>query len=275
MSLAHFLWCLPVCIGWCIQQKAVPTINDILIGACVHIFLTSGPMSVCLHRYFSHTAFQASRLVTFFLALFACLSYQYGPVWWSSKHRRHHRHCDQDKDPHSWGQSGLWNAWVGWTLHEDEKHIDIDFVSPVFKSETGQIYPELLLVDRLWYLPTFLVHLALHFVVGIPLNILVWRYTIPTCLCPAATLWFNCQFHPPNTFPGKICQAVDVFWDPLCSLHGEAHHADHHEHPAKLHRPGVDLAYFMFVVPLMSSGLIKEKAKTWAAPAVVKANVIK
>lgn len=265
IEIFHFLALFPLAVGWCIYQKNVPTLFDVLIGMGTHTALTSGPMSFCLHRYFSHNAFQANRVVGFFLAVAACLAYQYGPVWWSSKHRRHHRYCDQPKDPHSWGQTSLWYAWSGWTLSKGEQHIDTEYVSPHLKTESGKIRPELLLVDRFWWLPTLLMHLWLHFAMGISFNALVWRYSIPTCLCPAATLWFNCQFHPPtNTAAGKICKAVDVVWDPLCNLHGEAHHNDHHEHPSKAHRPGIDACYYMFVLPLMSFGLIQEKQKSSA-----------
>lgn len=261
-SIVHFLFLLPISLGWCIYQKNTPTLYDVLVGMGAHVLLTSGAMSFCLHRYFSHNAFQANRFVGFLLGACSCLAFQYGPVWWSSKHRRHHRYCDQPKDPHSWGQTSLWQAWAGWTLDAKEQHIDTEFVSPIFKDESGKIRPELLLVDRLWWLPTLLLHCWLHFVVGIPCESLVWRYTIPTCLCPAATLWFNCQFHPPNTIVGKVCQAVDNIWDPLCQIHGEGHHADHHEHPYRAHRPGLDACYWMFVFPLMSLGVIQEKMKS-------------
>jgi len=264
-SIVHFIWLLPISLAWCVYQKNVPTLYDVLIGMGTHCLLTSGSMSFCLHRYFSHNAFKANRLVAFLFGITACLSYQYGPIWWSSKHRRHHRHCDQPGDPHSWSQTSLWQAWAGWTLRVDEQHIDTDFVSPAFKLDSGKIRPELLVVDRLWWLPTLLMHLWLHFSVGIPCASLVWRYTIPTCLCPAATLWFNCQFHPPgDTIPGKLCQAVDVIWDPLCSLHGEASHEDHHEHPFKAHRPGIDAPYWLFVKPLLSLGVIQMKHKSKA-----------
>jgi hypothetical protein len=57
---------------------------------------------------------------------------------------------------------------------------------------------------------------------------------------------------------------VDVIWDPLCSLHGEASHEDHHEHPFKARRPGIDAPYWLFVMPLLSLGVIQMKHKSKA-----------
>jgi fatty-acid desaturase len=47
------------------------------------------PMSVCLHRYFSHKAFETSRPVQFVLGVIACLAYQGGPLWWAMKVSEH------------------------------------------------------------------------------------------------------------------------------------------------------------------------------------------
>lgn len=43
------------------------------------------------HRFFSHQAYACSRLTTFCLGLYSTLVAQRGPLWWSSKHIRHHK----------------------------------------------------------------------------------------------------------------------------------------------------------------------------------------
>jgi stearoyl-CoA desaturase (delta-9 desaturase) len=58
-------------------------------------------ISTLLHRYFSHRAFATSRPLNALLALVAVAAGQRGPLWWASTHRRHHRLCDRDGDPHS------------------------------------------------------------------------------------------------------------------------------------------------------------------------------
>ena len=67
-------------------------------------------MSMCLHRYWSHKGFQCGRAVQFVLYVLGCMASQGPPLWWASKHRRHHAHCDTDEDPHSPVAHGPWCA---------------------------------------------------------------------------------------------------------------------------------------------------------------------
>ena len=107
-SFANFIYILPCLLAYCVYARMFPSILDVVIGFSMHFVLTLVPMSVILHRYFSHVAYSANRFTTFVLGVVSCLAYQYGPMWWSGKHRRHHRYCDQPEDPHSWGIFGLW-----------------------------------------------------------------------------------------------------------------------------------------------------------------------
>ena len=65
------------------------------------------PMSICLHRFFSHQAFATSRALHAVLAMTSCLAYQGGPLWWAVMHSRHHKNCDKDGDPHSISKDGF------------------------------------------------------------------------------------------------------------------------------------------------------------------------
>jgi len=265
-TTGHFTTVLLVCVVYCVFWRVKPSVLDVCIGFLCHFALTCFPMSVILHRYFSHHAYRASRPVTFALACISCLAYQYGPIWWSSKHRRHHRYCDQPGDPHSWSERGFLYAWVGWTLDPPEWKIDTEFVHPDFKSKTGAILPELLFIDTYCYAPICLMLSFLYFGLELHPSTIVWRYMIPTCLCPAATLYFNCLFHPPDAKKeGKkwatskgACKAIDLLTDPLATLHGEAHHSDHHTHPTKAKRPGIDLGWYVVLRPLMFMGIVQE-----------------
>lgn len=58
---------------------------------------------------------------------------QKGPLWWASKHVRHHKFCENEADPHSASRFGYLYGFVGWTFHPKEWHIDWEFVHPQFK----------------------------------------------------------------------------------------------------------------------------------------------
>ena len=107
-------------------------------------------------------------------------------------------------------------------MADREAHIDVEFVHPSFKNKDGTIHPELRLLDRFWFAPTWIMHAVLYAYFGVPISTIVWRYTIPSLCCPLATLWFNCQFHPPNATSKAVCKAIDLLSDPLATFHGEA-----------------------------------------------------
>ena len=68
------------------------------------------------HRYFSHRAFRTSRIVQFVFAAIGASSVQRGPLWWAAHHRNHHRHADDELDPHSPVRRGFLWSHVGWFL---------------------------------------------------------------------------------------------------------------------------------------------------------------
>ena len=69
--------------------------------------LFCGLSNISAHRYFAHRSFRTSRPAQFVLGLAAAASGQNGPLWWSSQHVEHHRHCDAENDPHSPGRAAL------------------------------------------------------------------------------------------------------------------------------------------------------------------------
>ena len=88
-------------------------------------------MSLGLHRYFAHHAFETSRRGRAVLAVLGCMAAQGPLVSWVSVHRRHHERSDKPGDPalpeprppRARGGfatlRGLWHAHVGWlTNHE-------------------------------------------------------------------------------------------------------------------------------------------------------------
>ncbi len=70
------------------------------------------------HRLWSHKAYKANTVVRFFYALGGALALQNSALHWSSDHRIHHKHVDNnDKDPYS-AKMGFWYSHIGWMLRE-------------------------------------------------------------------------------------------------------------------------------------------------------------
>ncbi len=99
------------------------------------------------HRYFSHRSFKTSRVFQFVLAVISQSAGQRGVLWWASHHRRHHKHSDEDNDPHSPRQHGFWWSHIGWFYGKGAMETDLDRVKDLAR------YPELVWIDKYWYLP--------------------------------------------------------------------------------------------------------------------------
>ena len=96
-GLVHRLCDRPLVGGWriatylvpvafvshCLATHGPPTLLQLALLPATAMSLIGVAMSVCLHRFFSHQAFQTSRPVAFLLGCLGCLAYQSGPLWWA------------------------------------------------------------------------------------------------------------------------------------------------------------------------------------------------
>ena len=75
------------------------------------------------HRLFSHRAYQTVWPVRLVLLCLASASFQNSALMWSSSHRIHHRHVDQEKDPYNITK-GFWYAHWLWVMEKDAPAIE-------------------------------------------------------------------------------------------------------------------------------------------------------
>ena len=205
------------------------------------------------HRYFSHKAFKTSRPVQFLFAVLGASATQRGPLWWAAHHRKHHRHADQEADPHS-PKQGFWWSHMGWFLSDSYYQADYSLVSDLKK------YPELRLLDRFDILVPILLAVSL-FALGNFLEhsqpqlgtsggqMLVWGFFISTVVLVHATLSINSLAHRfgkqrYNTGDESRNNALLA----LLTL-GEGWHNNHHHYPVSA-RQGffwweLDISYYL------------------------------
>jgi len=70
------------------------------------------------HRLWSHRAYEAHWLVRLFFAIGGTYAVQNTILHWSSDHRIHHMHVDNnEKDPYS-AKRGFWYSHMGWMIRE-------------------------------------------------------------------------------------------------------------------------------------------------------------
>ncbi|MDX1302098.1 acyl-CoA desaturase [Photobacterium sp.] len=70
------------------------------------------------HRLWSHKAYEANGVLRFIFAVGGAFALQNSILHWSSDHRVHHRHVDNnEKDPYS-AKRGFFYSHIGWMLRE-------------------------------------------------------------------------------------------------------------------------------------------------------------
>jgi stearoyl-CoA desaturase (delta-9 desaturase) len=194
---------------------------DLLVGAVLYVVRMLA-VTVVLHRYFSHRSFAVGRATQLGLAILGCTAAQKGPLWWASVHAQHHAHTDTPNDVHS-PLLGFWWSYTGWFL---SRRYDQPSPRPV---RSFAHYPELLWLDRHWYVP-FVVLCVGALGLGGP-RLLLGGVMLSTALLHQVILLFNIAAHSPGerTFETRDHSRNSRFWAWITC--GEGWHNNHHHAP--------------------------------------------
>jgi stearoyl-CoA desaturase (Delta-9 desaturase) len=176
------------------------------------------------HRYFSHRAFKTSRVFQFCLGFLSQTSAQSGVLWWSEKHRRHHRYSDTELDVHSPREHGIFYAHVGGIFAARHGETDYQAVRDL------SCYPELRWLDRHPYLPATIVACVCWFIAGWPG--LVVGFCWSTVVVWHVTFSINSIAHVVGSRPYVTGDySRNNWWLALLTM-GEGWHNNHHAHQA-------------------------------------------
>jgi stearoyl-CoA desaturase (Delta-9 desaturase) len=140
--------------------------THVIVTTPVLAILTGLGISLGYHRLFAHRSFATYHSVERLLMILGCMA-SIAPFYWISVHRAHHRHCDQDGDPHSphigdgrrlglW--QGLWHAYFDW-IHVHGYSYRISTVAHLIRR------PDFVWIDRYWY-QWYLLGLAIPTLIG-------------------------------------------------------------------------------------------------------------
>lgn len=211
--------------------------SPVALGVCAAFYLARMfAITGWYHRYFSHHAFKAGRIVQFAFAALGCAAAQKGPLWWASHHRDHHRFSDTAADPHSPRIGGFWRSHMLWFLdprfHALEEDRIRDFMG----------FPELRLLER-FHWAVVAASMAGMFLLGAGLQaafpglgtsgpqMLAWGFFVSTVLVYHGTFSVNSFGH----LFGRQRYATgddsrNSAWVALATL-GEGWHNNHHRYP--------------------------------------------
>lgn len=177
---------------------------------------------MCYHRWAAHLGYHMCRPLKLVALFFCALSLQWGPIWWVSIHRHHHRTADTQQDFHT-PLKGFWHAHVGWLFLEDiriRKHLvadlccDPDLVWFDRPENVGKIFcPCVILIYHIADFKGVLELLVLPI-------IMTWHssWAVNSVCHLHGSRSQSCQPHP--------CLATNSFWG-IVTL-GEGWHNNHH-----------------------------------------------
>jgi stearoyl-CoA desaturase (Delta-9 desaturase) len=114
------------------------------------------------HRYFSHRAYETSRVFQFVLAALAQSTSQKSVLWWAANHRDHHLHSDTERDVHSPRQMGFVYSHLGWIFSRGQETMNVNRIADFAK------YPELMWLHRYEQLPAFVLAVLCFAIAGWP-----------------------------------------------------------------------------------------------------------
>lgn len=214
-----------------------------------------------VHRYFSHKVCRTSRWFQFVLGIWGTLTMARSPIRFASGHRHHHLYSDSDKDLHSYSKQGFVYSYIGWVVSKryDEKVLR--------RVRDLTRYPELVWLNRLYFVPNLALFAALYAMGGLPAlayggfasAVLTWHVAF------SATVLFHVIGQRPNETGDNSCNSL------LLALFtfGEGWHNNHHANmnSAKLGHEWwqIDLGYYLFVF-LEKIGLVWDLNRSTVAP---------
>jgi stearoyl-CoA desaturase (delta-9 desaturase) len=81
------------------------------LAICLVLYWVTGSLGVCLgyHRLLTHGSFTTTPAVKFFYAFLGGVSGEGSALHWVANHRKHHAFSDQEGDPHTPRDGGLWS----------------------------------------------------------------------------------------------------------------------------------------------------------------------
>jgi len=205
-----------------------------LVLALVLMWLSGNiGITMCYHRLLTHRSFKTPKWFEYVLALCGCLAWQGGPVQWVGIHRIHHKHSDEDTDPHTPRHGFTWSHAL-WCMHHDaEGQKGVDAAKDLLRD------PGMRWINRLFWVPNLLMVPALYFagewvgsmgVSATGLSWVLWGVALRITIVYHGTWFVNSATH---TWGYRNYDTTDnstnLWWVALLSF-GEGWHNNHHAH---------------------------------------------
>ena len=207
-----------------------------LFGVFIFFYIATGTsITLGYHRLFSHKAFKAKWPVKLFVLLFGAAAFENSALWWSSEHRKHHKHVDTDDDPYDITKGFFW-AHMGWLMFKLKPDTPTENVQDLKKDK-------LVMWQHKWVHPiSFVVSFIIPALIGYgyatysgmdPLVGALGGFLLPgvarVVMVQHATFCINSLCHMIGSQPYSTNHSARDSWIAAIFTMGEGYHNYHHE----------------------------------------------
>ena len=207
-----------------------------LFGVFIFFYIATGTsITLGYHRLFSHKAFKAKWPVKLFVLLFGAAAFENSALWWSSEHRKHHKHVDTDDDPYDITKGFFW-AHMGWLMFKLKPDTPTESVQDLKKDK-------LVMWQHKWVHPiSFVVSFIIPALIGYgyatysgmdPLVGALGGFLMPgvarVVMVQHATFCINSLCHMIGSQPYSTNHSARDSWIAAIFTMGEGYHNYHHE----------------------------------------------
>jgi stearoyl-CoA desaturase (delta-9 desaturase) len=212
------------------------------IAAVVAIFFWSWPAIICgailywvagslgigmgFHRLITHRGYKVPKPIEYFLVLCGTLALEGGPIQWTTTHRIHHAHTDQQGDPHT-PRDGRWWSHIGWIIFgkaQDYDEATLKHYAPDLLSQ-----PFYVLLNRFYWMPLIVVGIGLWVFGGF--GVMLWGVFLRLIIGLHATWLVNSATHLWGRRRFETGEDSRNSWWVAILTFGEGWHNNHHAHP--------------------------------------------
>jgi len=273
MHAASLLALLPWLFTW----------SGLVLAILGHFVFGMLGVTIGYHRLLTHRGFTCPAWLSHALAVLGMCNLQDSPARWVAIHRMHHRHSDEQADPHSPLVSFLWGH-VGWVIYR-HKTFDRTIHYAPYVSDLLRDPFYLRLERRNGWLQVFIAHAAVITSAGAAVGYMVggasealrfaaswavWAVAVRTVLVLHGTWSVNSLAHMFGYRNYATRDASTNNWLVALFTHGEGWHNNHHADPQAAshgHR-WWELDMSWWVISLLEAmGLAKNvvRPKAWAS----------
>jgi stearoyl-CoA desaturase (delta-9 desaturase) len=238
VRLRNLSWPVIIALGGVHVIAAFAVVPSLFTWSGLAIMLgliwVTGGLGIALgyHRLLTHRSFRTPKWFEYVLTTCGCLAWQGGPLNWVGIHRLHHKHADDDHDPHSPRHGFTWSH-ILWMLQRQ-----LEGIRGKDAAKDLQRDPPMRWLDRLFWVPQLTLTAALFFagwaIAGPRLGAswVVWGIGVRTVIVFHATWFVNSASHTwgYQNYTETGDDSTNLWWVALLSF-GEGWHNNHHRHP--------------------------------------------